>query len=394
MRFGVRLRSALVVAQITVAVVVLSGALVLTRSFVRLMQADAGFVPDRLLSFHLPLVEQPTPVARVMTSEQVLGAIAALPGIEAVGGATGLAPITAQRGTTFDIDGQPDSPVDQRRGYFIAASPAYFKTLGTPLIGGREFDASDTARSPAVVIISRTLSQRFFPDGDAIGRRLRLVNPEQSNEWRTIVGVVGDVRYQGLDDVDPPVVYTPFAQTPFPWMYVHVRTHGDPAASIGLVRGAVKSVDVRLTMANPQPMTALISESTADPRFRTTLVSLFAAAGMALAAVGLHGVVAFGVARRSREIAIRVALGASVGSVRWRVIRQALVLALAGIALGLVGAIWLGRVLTGLLYETTPTDPASLAAVAALLLVVAFVASVMPARRATRIQPVDALRDV
>lgn len=393
MRSGMRFRSALVVAQITVAVVVLSGALVLTRSFVRLLQVDPGFAPDRLLTFNLPLIGQLTPGARAATSARVLESIRAVPGVEGAGGATGLPPITAQRSTSFEVESRPDAPVDQRRGYFIAASPGYFKTLGTRLVSGREFAESDTETSQRIVVVSKTLAQLFFPNGDAVGRRLRLENPQQSNEWRTIVGVVANVRYQGLDDVDPPVVYTPFPQTPFPWIYVQVRTAGDPANSIGAVRSAVKSVDARLAMANPQPMTALVTESSADPRFRTTLVSLFASVAMLLAAIGLHGVVAFGVARRTREIAIRLALGASVTAVRWRVIKQALALVVAGVGLGLLGALWMGGVLDGLLYQTRPSDPASLATVAALLLVVAVVASIVPAHRATRIQPVDALRE-
>lgn len=392
-RAGIRFRSALVIAQISVAVVVLSGSLVLTRSFVRLLQVDPGFAPDRLLAFHLLLLHQPTPVARAATAALVLESIAAVPGVEAVGGATGLAPVTAQRGTTFEVEGRSDAPIEQRQAYFIAASPGYFRTLGTPLASGREFAAGDTDRAPHVAIVSKTLAQRYFPGGDAVGRRLRLLNPEQSDEWRTIVGVVADVRYQGLDDANPPVVYTPFSQTPFLWTYVHVRTQGDPAGSIEAIRRVVKSVDPRLAVANPQPMSALMAESSADPRFRTTLVSLFAAIALLLAAIGLHGVVAFSVARRAREIAIRLALGASETSVRRRVIGQALVLAVAGVAVGLAGALWMGRVLAGMLYETTPRDPVALAAVAVLLLVVAVAASVVPARRATRIQPVDALRD-
>jgi putative ABC transport system permease protein len=394
MRVGHRLRSVLVVAQISLAVVVLSASLVLTRSLVRLLQVDPGFTPDRLLTFNLPLIGVSSPGARAATTARALDAVAVLPGIESVGGATGLAPVTAQRGTGFELEGRSESPVEERRGYFIAASPGYFKTLGTRLVAGREFAMSDTEQAPRVVIVSKTLAQRFFPDGDAVGRRLRLLNQEQSNEWRTIVGVVADVRYQGLDDSDPPAVYTPFAQTPFPWIYVHVRTHGNPANAIEPIRRTVKSVDARLAVANPQPMTALVTESSADPRFRTTLVSLFGAIAMLLAAVGLHGVVAFGVARRTREIAIRLALGASVRSVRWRVIRHSLALAVVGVGVGLLGALWAGRLLADLLYETTPRDAGALVTVAALLLVVAVVASAVPARRATRIQPVDALRDV
>jgi predicted permease len=394
MRLGIRLRSALVVAQLTVAVVVLSGALVLTRSFIRLLSVDPGFDAAHLLTFNMVLVQQPTPGARAQIAARVLESIAAIPGVEAAGGATGLAPITAQRGTTFEIEGQPDAPIDQRRAYFIAASPGYFKAMGTPLVAGREFTSSDAAGAPKVAVISQTVARLFFPDGNALGRQLRLVNPEQSNEWRTIVGVAADVRYQGLDDANPPAVYTPFAQTPFPWTYVHVRTRGEPAALIGAVRAAVKRIDERLAVANPQPMSNLIAQSSADPRFRTMLVSLFAGVALLLSAIGLHGVIAFAVARRAREIAIRVALGASAGSVRRRVMGQALVLAATGVGLGLVGAYWAAGVLSGMLYETAPTDSVALASVAVLLLIVALVASIFPARRATRIQPVDALREV
>jgi predicted permease len=392
-RAGIRLRSALVVAQIAVAVVVVSGALVLSRSLARLLTADPGFSSDRLLAFHLLLLEQPSSGARAVAAARTLEAIAGIPGVEESGGATGLAPMTAQRGTTFDVERHAGTPAAQRRAYFVAASPGYFRTLGTRLLAGREFIASDTDTSPRVVIVSEALARRFFPDGDAVGRRLRLLNPEQSNEWRTIVGVVANIRYQGLDDVDPPVVFTPFAQTPFPWIYVHVRAHTDPMALVGSIRRAVTSVDSRLTVANPQPMAALISESSADPRFRTTLVSLFAAIALLLAAIGLHGVVAFAVVRRTRETAIRLALGASGASVRRRVIGQALGLAAAGVGLGLAGALLTGGVLSGLLYEIGPSDPVSLGLVSAMLLVTALLASLVPARRATRIQPVDALRE-
>jgi putative ABC transport system permease protein len=393
LRFGVRLRSALVVAQIGLTVVVLAGSLVLTRSFLRLMTVDTGFSPDRLLAFNVALISQPTAAGRIDVASRLLESIAAIPGVTSVGGATGLAPITAQRGTTFEVDGRADVPASERRSYFIAAAPGYFRTLGTPVIAGREFTAADRAGAPPAMIVSRTFARRFFGDENPIGRRVRLLNPEYSGDWRSIVGVVGDVRYQGLDDGNQTAVYTPFAQTPFPWMYIHVRTDGDPIASLGSIRSAVKGVDARLGVANPQPMTALMSESSAEPRFRTTLISLFAIAAMVLAAIGLHGVIAFGVARRVREIAIRLALGATVGSVRWRVIAHALVLVSSGLVLGLLGAYALGGTLEGMLYETSPADPVALGAVVILLFVTAIVASALPARRATRIQPVDALRE-
>jgi predicted permease len=391
---GGRLRSTLVVVQIAVAVVVLSGGFVLTRSLIRLLNADTGFSADRVLAFHLLLLHQPTSEGRVHTAARTLETLAALPGVEAVGGATGLALVNAQRGTTFEVEGHADAAADRRRAYFIAASPGYVEALRVRLLAGRSFAATDSASSPSVAVVSQTLARRFFPDAAvAVGRRIRLVNPEYSGEWRTIVGVVADVRYQGLDDANAPVLYTPFAQTPFPWMYVHVRAVADPLASVNAIRAAVRSVDGRLIVGNPQAMTAVATESSADPRFRAALISSFAALAVILAAIGLHGLVSFGVARRTREIAIRVALGASLASIRRNVFRQALTLAAAGTALGLLGAQWAGRLLSTLLYETTPHDPAALAAVALLLFVVALAAGVAPARRALRIEPVEALRE-
>jgi putative ABC transport system permease protein len=391
-RFGVRLRSALVVAQIGIAVIVVAGSLVLARSFVRLLTVDTGFSPDRMLAFSLPLIGQTTPAGRVDVATRVLDAIAAVPGVHAAGGATGLAPITPQRSTSFEVESKADAPPDERSAYFIAAAPGYFKALGTRLMAGREFTPEDRDGGQLSVVVSQSLARRLFPNGDAVGRRLRVVNPEYSGEWRTIVGVVANVRYR-LDVADPPIVYVAFAQTPFPWMYVHVRTAGDPLAAVGTIRSAIRSVDSRLVMANPQPMTALLSESSADPRFRTLLISSFGAIAMVLSAIGLHGLIAFSVARRAREIAIRVALGASATTVRWRIFRQALLLAGAGVALGLGAAVALRGALDGMLYETSPSDPLALALVAMLLLATAVAASAMPARRATRIQPVDALRD-
>jgi putative ABC transport system permease protein len=388
-----RLRSALVIAQVAIAVIVLAGGILLTHSLVRLLHVDTGVTPERLLTFNVQFIQQPTPGARATTAAGVLEAVAALPGIESAGGATGLSPVTAQRGTTFDVAGSPDAPVADRGAYFIAASPAYFRTLGARMLAGREFASTDTANAPAVVIVSETLARRFFPNGRALGGRLRLVNPDYSADWRTIVGVARDVRYQGLDDGPRPVVYTPFAQTPFLWMYVHVRTRRDPMAMVGSLRAALRSVDPRLTVASPRPMIDLISDASADPRFSAVVITAFAAIAVLLAAIGLYGVVSFGVARRTREIAIQLALGASPATVRWAVIRGALGLATVGLVVGLLCAIWLGRFLEGLLYEVTPADPFTLTAVAVILLGVTLVAAAVPAARALRIDPLQALRE-
>jgi putative ABC transport system permease protein len=390
---GGRLRSALVVAQVGIAVVVLAGGLLLTRSLLRLLQVDTGVVPDRLLTFNVQLIHQPTPGARALTADAVLERIRSLPGIEAAGGATGLSPVTAQRATTFEVAGQPDVPLDERSAYFIATSPDYFRALGTRTVAGREFAPRDAANAAPVAVVSETLARRFFPNTSAIGQRLRLVNPDYPADWRTIVGVVQDVRYQGLDDGPRPIVYTPFAQTPFFWMYMHVRTAGDPLALVGSLRAAVKSVDPRLTVASPKPMTALVAEASADPRFSAVIIGAFAIAAVALAAIGLYGVTSFGVVRRTRQIAIQLALGAPAAQVRWQVVRRALILSVSGVVAGLIGAAWVGRLLEELLFEVTPTDPPTLAAVAAILLALTVIAAAIPAARATRISPLEALRE-
>jgi len=390
---GGRLRSALVVAQVAIAVIVLAGGLLLTHSLLRLLQVDTGVKPDRLLAFNVQLIQQPTAEARAATAEALLERIRTVPGIVAAGGATGLSPITAQRGTTFDVEGQPDAPIDARGAYFIAASPQYFRTLGARVVAGREFSAADSALAPHVVVVSETLARRFFPDSTAVGRRLRLVNPEYPNDWRTIVGVIRDIRYQGLNDGPRPVVYTPFAQTPFFWMYVHARTAGEPMAALPSIRAAVKSTDSRLSLGNPMPMTALVAEASADPRFSAISISTFAAAAVLLASIGLYGVVSFGVVRRRREIAIQLALGAPAHIVRTQVIRRAVLLSAGGLLIGLLVTIWVGRLMEGLLFEVTPTDPLTIGMVAAILLTVTLAAAAIPAARATAIDPVQTLRD-
>jgi predicted permease len=391
---GGLLRSGLVVIQIAVAVIVLAGGVVLTRSLIRLLNADAGFDADRVLAFSLLVGPQRSPEARAHLAARAIETLAALPGVESVGGATGLASVTAQRGTSFELEGHQNASAERRWAYFIAASPGYVETLRVRVLAGRFVQPGDRASSPLVAVVSQTLARRFFENPqDAVGTRIRVVNPEYSGEWRTIVGVVGDVRYQGLDDANAAVLYVAFAQTPFPWMYVHVRTTGEPLASLTAIRAAVRRVDPTLAPGNPQPMTAFMAESAADPQFRAGLISSFAVVALLLAAVGLHGLVSFGVTRRTREIAIRVALGASTASIRWRIVRQALALAAVGTALGTLGALWAGRLLETLLYETSPRDPVTLAAVAATLCVVALIAALPPAARALRIQPVEALRE-
>jgi putative ABC transport system permease protein len=230
----------------------------------------------------------------------------------------------------------------------------------------------------------------LFPGQDPIGKRLRLVNPEQSNEWRTIVGIVGDIRFQGLDDEPVATIYTAFAQTPFMWLYFMVRPASGPIAAS--IRPAVPSVHPSLTAGNLRTMDEIVAGTVAEPRFRTWLVSSFAALALVLAAVGIYGTIAYSVAQRTHEIGIRMALGAGMNDVLKLVVREGVLMAGMGAIVGLGAAAVMTGLMSSLLVGVTPRDPLAFGASAAILLLVAALASLLPARRAARIEPLEALR--
>jgi putative ABC transport system permease protein len=385
---GRRVRHVIAATEIALAVVVMVGAALLVRSFLTLTSRDPGFMAHGLMSFNLQFVAKPDGPSRVLAADRVLERVASLPGVSQVGASTGFPPVTAQRGTRFEIEGRTLTP-DESRGFFIAATPDFFRTMGTPIRRGRAFDRTDVAASPAVVVINDTLANSLFPSQDPIGKRLRLINPEQSNDWRTIVGVVGDIKYQGLDSDSAATVYTPFAQTPFLWLYVMVRGGERQAAAI---RQAVASADPDLTAANLRPMGDIVAGTVAEPRFQTLLVVSFAALALGLAAIGIYGVIAYSVAQRVLEIGIRMALGATAREVLGLVLREGILLSIVGVAIGLAGSAAVTRLMASQLVGVTPRDPWAFAAASCLLIVVAAVASYVPARRALRVDPIIALR--
>jgi predicted permease len=385
-----RLHAALTAAEVALSLVVLVGASLLVQSLVRLLHVDAGFTAERLLTFNLSLVPRP-PARRAALAAQVVERISRLGGVQAAGGGTGLPPVTAQRATDFKAEGASEEQASARRAYFIAVTPDYFRALGARVHEGRAVTEADGAGAPEVVLLSRSLARRLYPAG-ALGRRIRLVNPEHGDGWRTVVGVVDDIRYSGLDDPGEAALYTPFAQTPFLWSYVMVRSSGPPMALAGAVREAVKAVDPSLDAAGVKPMTELVSERVAQPRFNMLLLSALAALALALAAVGIYGVVSYSVVQRTREIGIRVTLGASRSDVLRLVAGEGVRLAALGVAAGLLGAAAASRALTTLLFEVRPTDARTYGLAAAFLVLVAFCASLLPALRATRVAPLSALR--
>jgi putative ABC transport system permease protein len=387
---GRRLRRAVVIVEMGLAVMVLVGAGLLVRSFVSLMTVDPGFVRSNLISSNVQFVKVPE-AARAQIATVLMERLAALPGVEAAGAATGLPSVTPQRVTRFAAEGQNLSP-DQDAAFFIAATADYFKALRTPVLQGRAFDARDVGDSAPVVIVNRTLATQLFPGGDAVGHRVKLINPEQSDEWRTIVGVVGDLQYRGLEQEMAPTLYTPFAQTPFMWLYVMVRTPVLSDAMMRSIREVTPSVHPALAAANLRPMSEVVAQSVAEPRFNMVLVSSFALAALLLSAIGIYGVIAYSAAQRTHEIGVRIALGAARGDLMRPILGEGIGVALAGIALGVTGAALLTRLMAGLLFGVTARDPLTFGAGAAVLLVVAVVASYIPARRAAHVEPVTALR--
>jgi putative ABC transport system permease protein len=387
---GRRLRRAIVIGETALAVVVLVGAGLLVRSFLTLVGRDAGFSPSRLVSFNVQFVALRDETARLQAAAALMDRLAELPGVEA-GAATGFPSVTPQRGTRFAVEGRTLSP-DEDGAFFIATTPGYFSTLRTPIMQGRAIDRRDAAGAVPVVVINRTLERQLFPGGDAVGQRLKIINPEQSAEWRTIVGVAGDVAYRGLDQTIQPTIYTPFAQTPFLWLYVMVRSPGDFESIARTLQSTVPSVHPSLTAASIRPMTDVMAQGVAEPRFNMLLVSGFAALALVLSSIGIYGVIAYSVAQRTHEIGVRMALGAARRDVLGLVLADGLRISVAGVLLGVAASLALTRVMASLLVGVSPRDPLALALGAGLLLTVAIAASYVPALRASRVDPSRALR--
>ncbi len=389
---GRTLRAGLIALEVGLAVVVLVSAGLLLRSLSALLTVDPGFVADRLLTMNVVLAEKSDGEARADAVRRMVEELAGLPGVEAAGGATGLPPATAQRGTRYEIEGVTRTDGPRPSAYFVAGTPGVFAALGARVLQGRAFEPRDRAGAPPVAMINESLARAAFPGGDPVGRRLRLINPEQPDEWRTIVGVVADIRYQGLEDAGEAAIYTPFAQTPFLWTYLFVRTQGEPAAMARAVARRITAADPELIPTRIQPMRALVSDVVEARRANALLLSAFALVALTLAAIGIGGLVSYAVSRRAPEMAVRLALGATPGRVLALVLGQALVPVGAGALAGLAAAMAASRLLESLLFDVTPHDLTTLVATLLLLGLVSTAAAYLPARRALAIQPVDALR--
>ena len=390
-----RVRALLVVSQTALALVLLAGAGLMIKSFVRLQQVKPGFNPDGLLSVQL----SPTPirygddVKKVAFHRELLDRVRSLPGVQSAATSSDVPPQNVADVDVFEVAGQPVPP-DQNRPLAerIILSTDYFRAMGIPLLSGRDFERTDDSNSPPVVIVNRTMAQRYFPGGDAVGGRIHFGDFEPDTPWITIVGVVGDVKNNGLSVNDAPTIYQSFEQGPAVPICLFVRSSSNPEGLTAGLRDVVQAIDKELPVTNIKTGDQLLYDAVGQPRFHTTLIAIFAGLALLLAAVGIYGVISYSVAQRTHEIGVRLAVGARPRDVLVLVIRQGMLLTLTGTALGIGAAFGLTRLLSSLLFQVSATDPLTFAGVAAILLAVAFFACWIPARRATKVDPMIALR--
>ena len=396
---GRHVRRVLVAAEIALAVVLLSAGGLLLRSYFTLRHVDPGFDPRQVTTFQVSLPSPPylDATAKDGFVARMLTALDSRPGVQSAAVAMGV-PFSADLGafSSFSIAGVAEpGPSNRLTTALRIASSRYFQSMAIPVRNGRPFDDRDTATSPEVAVVNERFVQRFLGGRDPIGRQISLsvsLARGARNGPKTIVGVVGNVKYDGLDEESPAEVYVPYAQQPVSSMTVLVRSAADPAAIVPDLRRAIGALDPMLPLANVKPLGDLVDASVAARRFAMLLVLLFAAVALTLSAVGLYGVLAHLVATRAAEVGVRLALGASGANVVWLFLREGLWLTLAGLAAGLAAARASANLLTASLYQVTPSDPATLASVAVTLGVVALSAIVVPIWRASRISPASLLR--
>jgi putative ABC transport system permease protein len=394
-RSGRRLSSILVVAEVALAMILLTGAGLFVNSFARLVRSNPGFDPHNVLTFAInwPWRGYTIPGEAFRELQKRLLAI---PGV--IAASTGLQlpdrgiPKLNDISPFFEIEGRPAAPAGRPRITVIHTQPGYFRAMGIPLVRGRDFDDRDPPGAPRVIIINESFARAHFANEDPVGHRLKLVSWRLFGErTQEIIGVAGDVTHRGLNMAEP-LVYVPFAQAPLQGSHIVLRTQGDPASYAGAVRAAVRSMDEDQPVEDVQTLERRIAGTLAKDRFSAIALGIFAVLALTLAAVGLYGLLSHITARQTQEIAIRMAFGAERQDILRSVLSQGMILAGAGLAIGLASALVLTRLIENLLFGVSSHDPLTLTAVALTLTLVAILACWIPARRAMNMDPVTALR--
>jgi putative ABC transport system permease protein len=391
------MRNALAVSEIALALVLLTGAGLMLKSFLRLRAVKPGFEPENVMTMTVDLPESAYRTAAQMRAfhTRTLESLSNLPGVLAAG-AVNWRPLGNELTMgDFQVEGgQPLPP-----GYMVdkpCVSPGYFRAMGIRLLRGREFAEGDDSTAPGVVIVSQSVARSLWPGSDPLGKRVSMEDHPKPGDWLTIVGVVDDVKQQGLAKKSDPAIYQPYLQVTHPFFLIHMtfvaRTASNPLGVASGMRGVLSEIDKDQPVQSITAMDNLIAETTAEPRFQARLLTVFAIMALALAIVGIYGVLAYSVAQRTHEIGVRMALGAQTANVVRMLLRSTLVLVGAGVMIGTAGALAVTRVLAKFLFEVKPSDPPTIAAVALTLVCAALAACYIPARRAMRVDPMVALR--
>jgi putative ABC transport system permease protein len=387
-----RLRSALVVIEVTFALMLLGGAGLLARSFMQLAHVDPGFTPENatVLRLSLPQKKYALPEQQTAFADALLERMKTLPGVQAAG-LTHSMPLVSDYVLGFNIEGRPAiAPSDLPNTNYYAVTPEYFRAMGIRLVRGRVFTAQDDAKAPRVAIINETLARQYFPNEDPIGKRINITNGPDT--WREIIGIVGDIKQYGVDKATSNQSYEPFAQVPFSSLNVVIRTNGPATALLGAIRPTVYAVDKDQPIGTIRPLEEIMADSIARQRFAMTLLTVFSLVALVIAAVGIYGVMAYSVVQRTGEFGIRMALGAQQRDVLHLVLAQGGKLVGLGLIIGLTATLAASRAMRSMLFNTSAQDPLTLASITLLLGAVALVACLLPASRATKVNPIEALR--
>ena len=386
------MQAALVVFEVAASLVLLVGTALLARSFARLQEVDKGFQSEHALAVNvgLPSSKSGKPEQQVAFARDFLGRVATLPGVTAAG-LTHRMPLVRDSVLRLIVQGRPPVAVgDLPNTNYYAVTPDYLRALGIPLLRGRQLTERDNETAPRVALINETFARNFFPGEDPIGQRIQITNGNE--DWREVVGIVRDVKSAGIDHEVIPQSYEPFYQQPSPSLWIVVRFTGDPAALPAAVRQKLAEIDRDQPIAQLRLMDEIVADSFARPRFAVTLMSGFSLIALLIAAVGIYGMMSYRVVQQTREMGIRLALGATPSDVLAKVLSEGMAIIGCGLLAGTAASLALAQVLQSLLFETNPRDPAALAAVSGILALVGLLACWLPARRATKVDPLIALR--